>query len=131
MQTVFDTISATIDIKINRLKNELRLLLKAATQRLSSIFSFSISSTLHNFRQNTSEQSRLKDWTFEKIQFFDSIVNDQDFVINLKKHVFYKNVYVFVNPFKIVDFKKKNLKRLFHNVYAISLLYDIRQNCST
>jgi hypothetical protein len=42
----------------------------------------------------------IEKWTIDEIDFFDSNVESDDSVVNAKRHVFYKNVYVFVNRLK-------------------------------
>jgi hypothetical protein len=41
-----------------------------------------------------------KKWTIDEIDFFDSDIERNKSVINVSRHVFYKNMYVFVNRFK-------------------------------
>ena len=54
-------------------------------------------------QKNNAEEKSTKDCIVEKIKFFDSTVDDLKSIINLNKHVFYKNIYVFVNRFKNVN----------------------------
>ena len=104
MQNLFDTLTVAVDIKINRLNNKFRQLLQA--NQFSSIFSKQTS--IEN-KQFFLHQFRIKNWTSEKIEFFDFIVEDTKSVINFGKHVFYKNIYVFVNRFKnITSWQNKN-----------------------
>ena len=122
MQALSNIIIAIVNIKINRLNNKLRQLLQ------STIFSQQ-SSVIIEQRIDVKERST-KDWTAKKVEFFDSTTDDFEFVINLKKHVFYRNVYAFVNKLKNVSFirKKKNFLSSYFNVFEISLSFDTRQN---
>ena len=95
MQTLLNTISVTINIKINRLNNELRQLLQAATQQ-TSVFSSESTNVRHSSKRS------FKKWTSKEVEFFDSATKEIEFVINFEKHVFYKNVYVFANRLKNV-----------------------------
>lgn len=67
-------------------------------------FANSLSST-------TSQQNRKsKNWIFEEIEYFDSkydeLANIESSIVNVEKHVFYRNVYAFVNRFKnLVSFR--------------------------
>ena len=50
-----------------------------------------------------------KNLTVEEVEFFDFTTDEQEFVVNLNKHVFYKNIYAFVNRLKNIDsIRKKN-----------------------
>ena len=95
MQTLSNTISITVNIKINRLSNELRQLLQSA------VFSQQLFVIIEQ-RIDVEERST-KDWTAKKVEYFDSTADDFEFVINLKKYVFYKNVYAFVDKLKNVS----------------------------
>lgn len=111
MKILLNIIFATINIKINRFKNELRQLLTIA-QQLFLQFSYKQNSAEHSkelLRQEFLKQFRFKNWTSKKISFFDSIANDFESVVNFDKHVFYRNVYAFVNRLKnIVLLQNKN-----------------------
>ena len=91
MQTLFDTFTAAIDIKINRLKNELRQFLQ-----ISQIFSQQFLKS-HLSSKNSKKIRSFKNIIAEEIEFFDLTTKEVDLVINLNKYVFYKNIYVFVN----------------------------------
>ena len=95
MQTLSDIISVTVNIKINRLNNELRQLLQTVTQASSASSSTSGSNVRHEMTKRS-----FKEWTSKEMRFFDPTTDELRFVINLEKHVFYKNVYVFVNRLK-------------------------------
>ena len=45
-------------------------------------------------------QRQTKDWSAKNIEFFDSTADDTDFIINIDKHVCYRDVYVFTNRLK-------------------------------
>ena len=93
-----------IDIKINRLENELRQLLQTANTNINLSTQFIKDSRIShkNFCLQIS-----KDCTTEEIEIFDSTANKLESVINLNKHVFYKNFYVFVNRLKNVAVVQK------------------------
>ena len=101
MQTLSDTILITVNIKINRLSNDLRQLLQSA------VFSQQ-SSVIIEQRIDVGERST-KDWTAKKVEFFDSIADELKSIINLDKHIFYNNIYVFVDRLKdVAIIRKKN-----------------------
>ena len=106
MQTLFDTLTAAIDIKINRFENEFCQLLQAANTNINLSTQFTENSKINheNFRLQTN-----KDCITEKIKFFHFTTNESKSVINLNKHVFYKNVYIFVNCLKNVAAIKKKI----------------------
>jgi hypothetical protein len=41
-----------------------------------------------------------KKWIADEIEFFDSNIDDDDSVVNVDRHVFYKNIYAFVDRLK-------------------------------
>ncbi len=41
-----------------------------------------------------------KKWIADEIEFFDSNIDDDDSVVNVDRHVFYKNIYAFVDKLK-------------------------------
>ena len=71
------------------MSNELRQLLQSAVslQQLSVII---------KQRINVEERS-IKDWTAKAVEFFDLTADDFESIMNLKKHVFYRDIYAFVN----------------------------------
>ena len=101
MQFLFDIIIVTIDIKINRLKNELREFLQIAQS-----LTVNVQSQSQNFRIDLQLSKVL---IGEKIKFFNFTTNNSKLIISLKKHVFYKNIYAFVNRSKnVVNIKSEN-----------------------
>ena len=48
--------------------------------------------------------------TVKKVEFFDLTTDELDSVVNLDKHVFYKDVYAFVNRLKNCSFFRKKEK---------------------
>ena len=120
MQALSDIIIAIVNTKINRLSNELRQLLQSA------VFSQQ-SSVIIEQRIDVKERS-IKDWTAKKVEFFDSTADDFEFVINLKKHVFYRNIYAFVNRFdwrQIVSWERQTSSYYFavFSKYSFSLTF--------
>ena len=57
-------------------------------------------------RQNMNE----KEWTCEKIEFFDSTIENTTVIVNVKKHVFYRDVYTFVDRLKNMTISKESDK---------------------
>lgn len=104
IKTLFDILTTAINIKINRLENEFCQLFQAANININLSTQFLKNSKINheNFRLQAD-----KNCTAEKIKFFDLTANESEFVINLNKYVFYKNVYVFVNRLQNVAAKKK------------------------
>ena len=54
-------------------------------------------------QKNDVEERSTENCIVEKIKFFDFTVDDLKSVVNLNKHVFYKNIYAFVNYLKNVN----------------------------
>ena len=105
MQTLFDTLTVAMNTKINRLSNELRQLLQFISQQSSQ--------SQQIFKNDVMKDRSSKDLISEKVEFFDSTAEEFESVINLSKHVFYRNVYAFVNKFKNVSFiREKDKLRL-------------------
>ena len=101
MRILFDTIIVTINIKINCLNNELRQLLQKV-----QFLNANVQQQSQNFRIDLQSSKKL---IVEEIKFFDSTTKNSKLVINLRKHVFYKNICAFVNLLKnVVNMKKKN-----------------------
>jgi hypothetical protein len=60
-----------------------------------------LTSSFTSETQSTAQSADfIKKWTADEIDFFDSNVDDDDSVVNAKRHVFYKNIYAFVNRLK-------------------------------
>jgi hypothetical protein len=61
-------------------------------------------SSLTSTTQSTSSYSQsaeyIKKWTVDEIEFFDSNIDDDESIVNVSRHVFYKNIYVFVDRLK-------------------------------
>ena len=106
MQIIFDTLTIAMNTKINRLNNELWQLLQFIFQQSSQFQQIFKNDVMRDFRFS-------KDLIFEKVEFFYSTVDDQRSIINLEKHVFYKNIFAFVNRLKNVSsVREKNKLRL-------------------
>ena len=104
MQALFDTLTAAMNTKINRLNNELRQLLQFISQQ---------SSQSQIFKNEIMRDRSSKDLISKKVGFFDSTVDEQRSVVNLKKHVFYRDIFAFVNRLKNVSsVREKNKLRL-------------------
>ena len=104
MQTLSDIIIVTMNIKINRLDNEFRQLLQAFVSQQS-----------HKSEQTSDfvDHRSQKNWIAKKVEFFDFTAEKIESVINFDKHVFYKNVYAFVNRLKNVNSVRKEDKLRF------------------
>ncbi len=57
-------------------------------------------STTESQSINSSSAEYFKKWTTDEIDFFDSDVEEDDSVVNVDQHVFYKDIYAFVNRLK-------------------------------
>ena len=55
-------------------------------------------------------QRQTKNWSAKNIEFFDSTADDTHFIINIDKHVCYRDVYVFTNRLKDMTIIKNDSK---------------------
>jgi hypothetical protein len=73
--------------------------------------SSSISET-HFMTQEFTLTEFIKKWTIDDIEFFDSEFEENESVINVERHVFYRDIYVFVDRLKnMMNLRKKNKLR--------------------
>lgn len=59
---------------------------------------------------NMNYQHTSKDWNVKNIEFFDLATKEIDLIVNIKKYVFYKNVYAFTNKNKNIIILKEDIK---------------------
>ena len=94
-----------------------------------------------NIESQFDNRDRINEWKTKKIDFFDSNVknfnenNDDNFIVNFDRYIFYTNVYVFIDKFKNMilirdDVTTINYVSSYRNVYAISFFNDISWNFS-
>ena len=65
-----------------------------ASQQLSDVF----------------DHRQIKNWFVEEIEFFDSIAESIDSIINVEKHIFYRDVYAFTDRLKDMTTLKNDIK---------------------
>jgi hypothetical protein len=65
-------------------------------QQLTSSFTSATQST-SSYNQSA---EYIKKWTVNEIKFFDSNIDDDDSIVNINRHVFYKNIHVFIDRLK-------------------------------
>lgn len=94
MQIFSNIFTVAVDIKITRLRNEFRQLLQTTIQIQTSTFLIHVNDSQNDFR--LTNKSRIA----EKIKFFYSTTVKSKSIINSRKHLFYRNLYAFVNSFK-------------------------------
>ena len=72
---------------------------------------------------NVNDKSN-KNWTAEQIDFFDSNMKNIESIVNIKKHVFYKNIYAFFDKINnIFSIKNKpNLRFVLPQCFRDSVL---------
>ncbi len=58
------------------------------------------SSSLVSTRARFSEEIFTKEWNFDEIDFFDLELEEDELVVNVDRHVFYRDVYAFVDRLK-------------------------------
>ena len=86
--------------------------------------------------QKTFDQRHFKNWSIEKIDFFDFATEKIESLINVEKHVFYRNVYAFTDRLRniIVIKRKHKLKtvlfqclRKFVLIWHFIELFDLKK----
>ena len=78
-----------------------------------------------------------KEWTCEKIEFFDSTIENTTVIVNVKKHVFYRDVYTFVDRLKNMTISKESDKlrniisqcfKEFALIWHSTKLFDLKKD---
>jgi hypothetical protein len=94
----------------------------------------SLTSEAQSINQGT---EYFKKWTTDEIGLFDPNVDDEDSVINMSRHVFYKNIYAFVNRLKDMtnirddDKLRSVLSQCFREaalIWHFTELFDMKKN---
>ena len=94
-------------------------------------------------QRNDVEERSTKNCIVEKIKFFDFTVDNLKLVVNLSKHVFYKNIYAFVNRLKnddsirdenklklIISQCLRNFALIWHSTKFFEMKKEIYKNMS-
>ena len=65
-----------------------------------------------NSNANLIDESRsfIKEWTCKDIEFFDSNYEKNELIVNVDKHVFYRNVYAFIDRLKDMTMHRESNK---------------------
>ena len=63
-----------------------------------------------NSQSKTFDQRHFKNWSIEEIDFFDPAIEEIESLINVEKHVFYRNVYAFTDRLKNMTVIKREHK---------------------
>jgi hypothetical protein len=97
-----------------------------------------ISSSITEVRsQKAALTDFIKKWTVDEIKFFDSNVDEDDSMINVKRYIFYKDLYAFVNRLKNMINIRENDKfrtilfQYFRNaafIWHFIELFDMKRN---
>jgi hypothetical protein len=97
-----------------------------------------LTSSLTTEAQSINQETEyFKKWTTDKIEFFDSNVDEDDSIINVDRHVFYKDIYVFVDKFKNMITIRENdklrtiLSQCFRDaslIWHFIELFDMKKN---
>ena len=114
----FEMSNQAISININeffsaQLANLFRLMFQIIDSKiteLKTIFSDSIVSLSTQVEHNIDYRQSFKDWNVDDIEFFDFATKSTDSIVNIDKHVFYKNVYAFTNRLKDMTTIKNDSK---------------------
>ena len=108
LANLFKFMSQVIDSKITELKEN------SAIESTNS----------HADTTNQLQRHIFKNWNAENIEFFDSVAEETDFIINIDKHVFYRNVYTFTDRLKdmIVIKNDSKLKTIISQCFRESAL---------
>ena len=85
LANLFRLMSQVIDSKITELR---------------AISSNSIVSSSTQVEHSSDYRQNFKDWNVDDIEFFDLATKSTDSIVNIDKHVFYRDVYAFTNKLK-------------------------------
>ena len=101
----FNQANADIEFSFAQLTDLTRLITQVMNSRQSNI-------SANPESQETFDQRHFKNWSIEKIDFFDSAIEEIESLINVEKHVFYRDVYAFTDRLRnmIVIKEKHKLK---------------------
>ena len=69
-----------------------------------------LSKELDSFKNNVFDDNGFSQLKSNDVEYFDSVIEEKKSVIIIKHHIFYKNVYTFVNYLKNVAINKGNEK---------------------
>ncbi len=95
----FDVISASIFFTAQRTEiADINAIAIKAIQMQQ--FISSLTSTTQSTSSYSQSAEYIKKWTVDEIEFFDSNIDDDESIVNVSRHVFYKNIYVFVDRLK-------------------------------
>lgn len=90
-------ISQAIDNKMSNIR-----------QTENSIFSDDFEAV--NSRTDNHDQRYTKNWIVDEIDFFDSSTENTDSIVNVDKHVFYRDIYAFTDRLKNMTLFRDELK---------------------
>ena len=86
-----------------------RLITQIMNNRQSNISQSNINANIKS-QSETFDHKQFKDWSIEKIDFFDFAIEEIESLINVEKHVFYRNVYAFTDRLKNMILIKREHK---------------------
>ena len=89
------------------------------------------------------DHRQIKNWSAEKIEFFDSVAKETDSIVNVEKHVLYKDVYAFTDKLKNMTIIKEESKfkliifqclrkstLIWHSIELFTLKKEMLKNAS-
>ena len=77
---------------------------------VSASFTFNANSNNYNSESTDDARISIREWTCDDIEFFDFSIDDIASIINVEKHVFYKDIYAFIDRLKNMIVHKKSDK---------------------
>ena len=69
-----------------------------------------LSNSNSNNSMNTDYRQIFKNWSTKDIEFFDSAIEETESIVNIDKHVFYRNIYTFIDKLKNMITIKDDIK---------------------
>ena len=107
------------------------------TSNVSASFTSNANSNNNNSASTDDARISIRKWTCENIEFFDLSIENIALVVNVEKHVFYRNIYAFIDRLKdmIVHRKLDKLRnvisqclREFVLIWHSTKLSDLKKN---
>ena len=109
-QAIFNNINKFFSAQLANLFRLMFQIIDNKITELRAISSNSIVSSSTQVEHNSDYRQIFKDWNVDDIEFFNFATKNTDSIVNINKHVFYKNIYAFTNKLKNMTTIKSDSK---------------------
>ena len=108
-QTIFNNINEFFSAQ---LANFFRFMSQVIDSKITELKENSAIESINSYADITDQLQRhiFKNWNAKDIEFFDFVAEETDSIININKHVFYRDVYAFTDRFKDIIVIKDDSK---------------------